>query len=317
MPIGMLKRVESIRPFHANAAGTFSVSVDCDAIAHYLNFAPPNTRVGHDPYSYAAMGRQLLDLFNDCKIKATFFCIADQLDDSATLMFFREAVRTGHNIGNHTYSHPDLAVCSPQEHLNEIEKGHALIVERLGVIPVGYRAPAYFITEDALLRLAELGYRYDTSVSTATLTRWLLKTLSFFKPNYRVKKAASLHNQFGSALPSVVCFKDGQKILEWPIPVSLGLNYYGTFHCVAPKAMFFLQTNWLRFRGAHVHYELHPIELITPEALKAFPWLRNIPFADRADLFPWLQTRLRYLSSRMRNVTLEAMTDESIHLLYN
>jgi peptidoglycan/xylan/chitin deacetylase (PgdA/CDA1 family) len=106
-------------------------------------------------------------------------------------------VSAGHQIGNHTLNHLDIASLeNEKEHLREIENAHNLIKTLLGVEPVGYRAPAYFISSKGLFKLAQLGYLYDSSASNSKLTKTLLSILSFFNSSLRFKKHSTLHNRF-------------------------------------------------------------------------------------------------------------------------
>lgn len=292
---------------------TFSVSVDCDAIEHYTNFATHNVSVNKDPYTYSVFCNQLLSLLDKYSVKATFFCIANQLQNEKTLQFFKKAVNCGHSIGNHTYSHPDLAMLSDKKRLEEITRGHNTIIDYLGVHPVGYRAPAYYINESELHLLSDLGYLYDTSICNAPLNRVLLNLLAVVNRNFRLKKHANLHKRFSDAKVCAITFQNGNTLLEWPIPAAFGLNYYGTFHCVAPSVIFHAQTFWLRFRGGHIHYELHPLELVSEDCIKDFPWLKNVPFTNKAQPEAWMETRLRNLVTNRTPVTLEELSNAYLH----
>lgn len=310
-------KIESIQSLQGTRRDAFSVSVDCDAIENYLNFAPACAGVPNDPYTYDVMGVELLKIFDALNIKATFFCIAKSLENPAALRFFRSVLAAGHNIGNHSYSHPDMSIISSEEHIAELERGHKTIQAKLDVTPLGYRAPAYYITEEALGRLADMGYRYDSSISNATVTKLLLKGLAVYKRTFKPKRLPKINDRFTGSNPSKIRFQNGNSLFEWPIPASLGMNYYGTFHCAVPKVVFYGQSQLLRYGKSHLHYELHPIELLPADALQSFPWLSNIPFSQRTDLSAWMYSRLSFLKSRFQNTTLEEMSDEDIHFLHN
>jgi len=50
---------------------------------------------------------KILDILKDNDIKATFFLIGNKINDT-NLTFTKRAIKEGHNIGSHTYSHPHL-----------------------------------------------------------------------------------------------------------------------------------------------------------------------------------------------------------------
>lgn len=47
----------------------------------------------------------VLDVLNECKIKATFFCIGDNVRKHPEV--FRRILKEGHAVGNHTFNHMD------------------------------------------------------------------------------------------------------------------------------------------------------------------------------------------------------------------
>jgi peptidoglycan/xylan/chitin deacetylase (PgdA/CDA1 family) len=80
----------------------------------------------------------------------------------------------GHEIVNHTYSHPDNEEINPgrkfrlisrQEKKEEVERAHEVIAKVLGVECQGLRIPHFkdLFTEEIYGILAELGYRFDSS----------------------------------------------------------------------------------------------------------------------------------------------------------
>jgi peptidoglycan/xylan/chitin deacetylase (PgdA/CDA1 family) len=103
----------------------------------------------------------LLDVLAKHDAKATFFLIGKHVRQRPDIV--QRIAAEGHEIANHTFSHPNLALCSPQRIRQEITDGEAAIRDSgvdLTVIngrklfrpPFGGRRPA-------VLRVArELGY---------------------------------------------------------------------------------------------------------------------------------------------------------------
>src|SRR5690554_7474510 len=68
---------------------------------------------------------EVLKLLEKYQAKATFFYIGNQIE--ANLDVVEQVVAKGHEIGNHTWSHPDLTKISPEEVKQEIESTSEII----------------------------------------------------------------------------------------------------------------------------------------------------------------------------------------------
>jgi hypothetical protein len=306
--------VERVPPDVLDQASTVSFSVDCDDIDHYRNFAPPGEPIVPDRAAYLRMCRTLARLFERHGITATFFCIADRLEDPETLDLFRSLAASGHRIANHTYSHPDMGALSDADQLGEIRRGHDVLTDRLHVRPVGYRGPAYHLNSGTLGELCRLGYQYDSSVVESALFQMGVRAMGKVRTSFVPKTAAPSLPALGGRHPSVVRCAGGGRLIEWPVPTALGLPFYGTMHSVLPRAVFFAQWQYLRTRVPHVHYELHPIEAIDADTAARYPWLPTgrISPAKRES---WLDRRLDMLAQR-RVVTLEELSAKYLPLLH-
>ena len=108
---------------------------------------------------------RLLDLFDDVGARSTIFVVGSDLEHAPAREFCRDAVRRGHEIANHTYSHaPRLDRMSRTEKEREIRTAHDLIAAATDVAPVGFRAPGYYLDGDIVEILAANEYLYDTSI---------------------------------------------------------------------------------------------------------------------------------------------------------
>ncbi|GAB3655597.1 polysaccharide deacetylase family protein [Actinocorallia lasiicapitis] len=83
---------------------------------------------------------KVLDLLADHEVKATFFVIGEQLAHNEKLV--RRIVESGHEIANHTLTHPiDLPSLSEYRLRREITDAHKRIHETTGAVPRMFRAP--------------------------------------------------------------------------------------------------------------------------------------------------------------------------------
>ena len=106
----------------------------------------------------------LLELFDEASVKATFFVIADSLDQPRKLDLLREVVARGHEIASHSLSHPGLHTLDSDRKRQEISESRKRLESELGVRVRGFRAPGYFIDRECLELLEEYGYEWDSSV---------------------------------------------------------------------------------------------------------------------------------------------------------
>lgn len=72
---------------------------------------------------------RILELLASRGHKATFFVIGRNLENPKLRKFAVEAVQQGHDIGNHSYNHPDFSTISAKRAAQEIARTHALIQE--------------------------------------------------------------------------------------------------------------------------------------------------------------------------------------------
>lgn len=104
-------------------------------------------------------------LFADERVPATFFAIGTDLDRPENGRRLARLHAQGHEIANHSRSHPyDLTRRDTATIREEIVGGIAAIERATGKAPVGFRAPGYTITDAVFTILGELGVAYDSSV---------------------------------------------------------------------------------------------------------------------------------------------------------
>jgi len=143
------------------------LTVDVEEWFHghnYLEHVPP--QVWDQQESRVEKGtRRCLDLLDRHQTKATFFVLGWTAERFPELI--AEIARRGHEIGCHSYAHPEVFKLSRAEFRADCEKALAAISAAGDFEIAGYRAPSFSITppvHDYLEILAELGFRYDSSI---------------------------------------------------------------------------------------------------------------------------------------------------------
>src|SRR6267378_6489119 len=82
---------------------------------------------------------RLLDLLAQHHIHATFFVIGENAAQYPEIL--QRAVREGHEIGNHTWSHPNLAKMSEENVRNQIDRTEETITNAIRSRPTLFRPP--------------------------------------------------------------------------------------------------------------------------------------------------------------------------------
>jgi cellulose synthase/poly-beta-1,6-N-acetylglucosamine synthase-like glycosyltransferase/peptidoglycan/xylan/chitin deacetylase (PgdA/CDA1 family)/spore germination protein YaaH len=82
---------------------------------------------------------KILDILKKYNVKGTFFMIGETAEDYIGVM--RRVYREGHEIGNHTWTHPDISEISTRQVDLELNLTERLFASELGVQPLYFRPP--------------------------------------------------------------------------------------------------------------------------------------------------------------------------------
>ena len=117
------------------------------------------------PSRVEANTHKILDLFDECHVKGTFFILGWVADRFPHLV--KQIVDRGHEPACHSYWHRLIYSLSPQEFREDTLRAKACIEQAGGKPIFGYRAPSFSIVERSLWALevlVEAGFSYDSSV---------------------------------------------------------------------------------------------------------------------------------------------------------
>jgi len=104
----------------------------------------PYIALTFDDGPHATLTPKLLDLLAKHRMKATFFVIGQNAADNPDIL--KRAVREGHEIANHSWSHPNLAKMSDDAVRRELQKTDDAIFAAIGKHPIYLRPPYGSIT---------------------------------------------------------------------------------------------------------------------------------------------------------------------------
>lgn len=155
-------------------------SVDCYFRIHGLGPAPAELR---DVVLTRALPRAAA-LFAQLGVRATWFAVGADLDPAGAALggdraprgealaaaraTLRALVGAGHELANHSYSHPyHLARLSPAQIADEVARCDRVLRALSGAPVLGFRSPGYDLSPALARALVDQGYRYDSSVFPA------------------------------------------------------------------------------------------------------------------------------------------------------
>ena len=87
---------------------------------------------------------RLLDLLAEHHIHVTFFVVGENAAEYPEIL--QRAVREGHEVGNHTWSHPNLAKTSDENVRSQIKRTEEAITNAIGSRPTLFRPPYGSVT---------------------------------------------------------------------------------------------------------------------------------------------------------------------------
>lgn len=172
---------------------------------------------------------RLLDLYDKCGVKATFFFtghIAALYPQVVKMAYDR-----GHEVGSHGLTHEvsqAFDVLTPDEQLSHLRQSKQILEDIIGDEVISFRAPAARVNEKFPQIMKEAGFKVDSSVASQRLDMFfsfgVLKKLHWIT----APRKAYLVNEEN-------IFKKGDsEVMEVPIS-AMGFPYIGTFMRIAPS----------------------------------------------------------------------------------
>lgn len=101
---------------------------------------------------------QILDILDEYGVKATFFVVGENASRYPGLV--SRVISSGHEVGNHTWSHKGMKELSSEQISEEIAKTHDFLKTNFDYSPVLFRPPGGGEYKKALEKTEEMGYKY-------------------------------------------------------------------------------------------------------------------------------------------------------------
>ncbi|GAA5081510.1 polysaccharide deacetylase family protein [Roseibacterium beibuensis] len=138
----------------ASFTGNGPVTRGADVTVQRVNTRQPVVALTFDDGPHPRLTPQLLDILRAANVRATFYMIGRNVARYPQLV--ARVAAEGHEIGNHTWSHPSLYGRSDAGVLNEIDRTSLAIQDAVGRPPVTMRPPyGNFYDRQRLMLYAE------------------------------------------------------------------------------------------------------------------------------------------------------------------
>ncbi len=267
------------------------IHVDLDSLRTIAEFFGARADDGARLIHTVAVPR-FLKLFRAQEIKATFFVVGRDLSDETTVATLRQVLAEGHEVANHTMNHPFRMRGLPREQkAREIRDGHNVLLDRLGVEAVGFRAPGYDVDEEMLEILHERGYLYDSSLFPSFLVP-VIKAYTIMIQRSRLGHALDGYGKFIYGFGPIAPYRPRSGALEArgemflvEIPVSmmpfLRVPLHSTTLFATSPGLVRLGNWLLSLGGIPYTFLLHGVDLLdfeddrVPDGLRVCPTFRK------------------------------------------
>jgi peptidoglycan-N-acetylglucosamine deacetylase len=224
---------------------------------------------------------RVLDLLDELNLKATFFVVADVVDNYPGLV--KNIAEHGHEIACHGLHHAcalDPASKQPLLTQDEFEKqslqAKTILEDVAGQQVSGYRAPNAYISGWMLDSLEKIGFKYDSSVAINSLYTKMpsrpenVTTLPYYP------KRGSLDRGIGKRILEIPW--PYLKIYKWKLPTAGGpfLRFFGSRYILSGL-------NQSLSKGFSVFY-FHPIDIISENFPNKFSKNRPLYWLVKGDI---------------------------------
>ena len=104
----------------------------------------------------------ILEILAERNVKGTFFVLGWIAERYPNLI--KKIHDEGHEIACHGYNHELVYSLSEEKFQKDVSKAKSILENTVGEKIIGYRAPSFSITDWAMERLSDLGFKYDSSL---------------------------------------------------------------------------------------------------------------------------------------------------------
>ena len=235
---------------------------------------------GYDPHKLAlsfddgpdpVWTPKILDILKQYNVKGAFMVIGEEAQNNIGLL--KRYVREGHEIGNHTFTHPDISEISPRQLELELNWTERLFAAETGIQPLYFRPP-YSIDQEPdtndeaapAYRIQQMGYtiigdKIDTDdwnehprKSPQEITDSVLQQLEEMKTHPWMKGSVILLHDGGgnrsgtvAALPLLITTLRAKGYEFVPVSELMGKTTAEVMPPISPKMRWQARIDWVAF----------------------------------------------------------------------
>lgn len=224
----------------------------------------------------------ILELLTEYKVKGTFFWLGCAAVEHPSLV--QQVAEAGHELGCHGWSHEPIYTMSVERFRDETRHALDVIADLAGKPVTAYRAPYFSITRRtlwALEILAELGFRYDSSIFPMQHWRYGIPD---FEPQLQ-----QINTPAGPIYEMPISVR---RIQAYSIPVS-----GGAYFRLYPYKLTHSNFRALEQESRYGVFYIHPWELDLNRPSVSHSWKERISnYINRASTAPKLRQLLQDFS---------------------
>ncbi|MBI5610097.1 MAG: polysaccharide deacetylase family protein [Deltaproteobacteria bacterium] len=221
----------------------------------------------HDPRVWTLGVPRFLDLFARVGAKATFFVVAQDLENPEVRAVLADLVAAGHEVGSHSFSHPyNLSRLPIAELAEELRKARAILQDATGQAVAGFRAPGYVLSDALAEAILAAGHSYDSSrfpcpayqgAKAGIIQLYRLRG----RPSGSIAEPPSVW--LGPRKPYRWTLPSGKSLIELPIGTLPGLRWpFIATSVIAGGEALRLVTRPLLLSSDWLNFECHAIDLL-------------------------------------------------------
>ncbi len=169
------------------------------------------------------VAERFFDIATRLKFKYSIYIIGKDLEKKDNAKAVKKWSEQGHEIGNHSFSHPlNLGALPWMKLYDEIKKSHDIITQTIGYEPKGFIAPGWSTSANVIKILNQLNYEYDTStfpsiLMYASLLKMVINHITDSRLKVILKRKDWLNPIFANRNAHICKSKSGS-IVSLPLP---------------------------------------------------------------------------------------------------
>ncbi|MCD6356701.1 MAG: polysaccharide deacetylase family protein [Anaerolineaceae bacterium] len=236
----------------------------------------------------------MLAFFNEYGIKTTMFMVGNDFLHKENHPAILAISKAGHEIANHSMTHPQGFRWLPVEEKEKEISGMAKICQTVtGKSPIGFRSPGWNIDDSTLPILLKLNYLYDSSIFPTSLMP-IMKFSHWLSTSKQAKENRTTMGQLNYMFSPITPYHVSRKslkekgelsIIEFPISVTpfLRIPFFATLLLFTGIGFYRRLYHSIHASGLPIHFQMHLSDFID----YSIPELRNqMPQANQGAYIP-------------------------------